>query len=227
VAPGGGDSLSPEAIVRLQHLLAVAAGSLDVFCLARLGGSFASVITGNLVVLGGAASSGDLRLVASAAGAVGGYAAGVAAGAGALRGVAPGWRTRTTCTVALELVLLLGVAVAWLASPGRALDADPAALLTLAGAAMGVQSAVTVNSGLRGAATTYLTGTLTVAVAGIVATPHGLRRGAQPLLRLASLLAGAFLGGVANHVVPAWTPLLPVALVALVLGQAVMRRPRA
>jgi uncharacterized membrane protein YoaK (UPF0700 family) len=47
-----GAALSERVVARLLVGLAAAAGCLDAVCMTRLGGVFASVITGNLVQLG-------------------------------------------------------------------------------------------------------------------------------------------------------------------------------
>jgi uncharacterized membrane protein YoaK (UPF0700 family) len=70
----------PEPLAaRLLAVLAATAGYLDAVCVARLGGPFASVITGNLVQLGRGIAA-DGRLAVRAAVAVAGYTVGVAAG---------------------------------------------------------------------------------------------------------------------------------------------------
>ena len=61
--------------------LALTAGATDATAFERLGHAFASVITGNLVVLGLSAGSGDGSAVLAAGCALGGYCLGVLAGA--------------------------------------------------------------------------------------------------------------------------------------------------
>jgi uncharacterized membrane protein YoaK (UPF0700 family) len=78
-APVPGRVVAPALAV-----LAAAAGALDAICVLRLGGLFASVITGNLVQLGRAIATVDATLTLGAVTAVGGYAVGVAAGTAAL-----------------------------------------------------------------------------------------------------------------------------------------------
>jgi uncharacterized membrane protein YoaK (UPF0700 family) len=217
----GGDAALPEpVVVWLLAVLSVAAGCLDLVCLTRLGGIFASVITGNLVQLGRAIATADGWLLVGAMTAVGGYALGVAAGAFALRRCAAGWRRRTSRVLAVEVILLLGVAAGWLATgahPGRA---TASVLLGVAGAAMGVQSAVTISSGVRGASTTYLTGTLTSVVRTVVGDPHRFAAGAGGVARLAALLFGAVVGALVLRVAPLCAPVLAAALVAVVLAVA-------
>jgi len=205
--------LAPALIVRLQLALTAAAGALDVFCVTRLGGPFASVITGNLVQVGSSVVGRDFDLTVSCVVAVAAYAAGVAAGAIRLRDQSAGWSVLTTLVVLAEFVLIGAVTVGWRlasANPGRS---GAALLLGLAAAAMGLQSSATVTSGISGAATTYLTGTLTAAVRTMVTVPHGLATGSKPLLRLLALLVGAVAGGLMQHATAAWAPILPAAIV--------------
>jgi uncharacterized membrane protein YoaK (UPF0700 family) len=222
---GTGAALPVPMVVRLLVVLSAAAGSLDVLCVTRLGGVFASVITGNLVQLGHAVSTVDTQLAVGGSAAVGGYALGVAAGTVALRRGGTGWRPRTSLVAAAELVMLAGVVAGW-----RAVDAQPGRttapiLLALAATAMGVQSAVTISSGVPGASTTYLTGTLTDAVRALTGGSHrGMPTGAA--IRLAALLCGAAVGALALRVTPLWAPVLPVALVGVVVVAAALGRDR-
>ena len=201
--------LPRHVIGRLLLLLAGAAGALDLFCVVRLGGPFASVITGNLVQVGRGVSAPEPRLAALAAVTVAFYAAGVAVAAVALRGRPPGWYAWTSALAAAEVVLVAAVVVGWLATDGRPGSVVSGVMLALAGGAMGVQSALSMSTGLRRASTTYLTGTLTGLAQGAVAPsrPAGLGR-------LVALLAGAVAAGFVLRFAPLWTPALPLALLA-------------
>ncbi|WP_327009961.1 DUF1275 family protein [Dactylosporangium sp. NBC_01737] len=366
-SPGGavaGAGLSARTVWWLLLALAAAAGCLDAVCVSRLGGVFASVITGNLVQLGRAVATIDGWAAAGAVTAVGGYAAGVAAGTAALRhrttdphrpaagahprtaaphprtprrtrrpprrtperhagpadgratpperhvgpagrratpanrratpperhagpadgrttpperhagpadgratppnaapdpqaaaphpqtaaadqqAAAPGpqaagqqqpatgWRRRVTALAAGEAVLLAGVAAGWQAAGARPGHAGTLLLLCAAAAAMGVQSTVTLGSGVAGASTTYLTGTLTGLVRHAVAGPHHVT-GTGGAARLGALLCGAAAGTVVLRVAPLWAPALAAALVAaavaaaLVAGARIRPGPRA
>lgn len=220
-------TLPDRLVVRLLAVLAGAAGCLDVVCVTRLGGPFASVITGNLVQVGQALVTTDRQLLTSTVTAIGGYALGVAGGSVPLRGVAVGWRRRSTGLAVVEAVLLCAVAVGWLTA-----GADPGYVGTLlllgaAATATGIQSVLTISSGIRGASTTYLTGTLTKVVRGVVGDPHRFAAGAGGVARLGALLAGAVLGAVLLRVAPLAAPALAAALVvAVVLVAAVHLRSR-
>lgn len=212
--------LAPSLILRMQYALTAAAGALDVFCVTRLGGPFASVITGNLVQVGGSIASRNFGLAGACAVAVSAYAIGVAIGATALRD-GKGWTRRTTLVGLAEFVMIALVAVLWRATAARVGSSAAYAMLGLAAASMGLQSAATVTSGLRGATTTYLTGTLTTAMRTMVAVPHGLATGSRMLERLAALLVGAIAGGLVQHVALGWAPVLPAAIVGMVVAVAV------
>jgi uncharacterized membrane protein YoaK (UPF0700 family) len=233
-----GAVLPERVVVRLLPVLSAAAGSLDVLCVTRLDGVFASVVTGNLVQLGRATITVDGRLAAGTTAAVVGYALGVAAGTVALRLAATGWRRRTSLVLAGEAILLAGVAVGMQlgatatvllclagVAVGMQLGATATVLLCLAGTAMGVQSAVTISSGVRGASTTYLTGTVTEAVRSLATDPRRLTPVGAPAVRLAALLGGAAAGALVLRVAPIWAPAVPVALVgAVVLVTAALGR---
>jgi hypothetical protein len=118
--PGTQVVVLPERlVVRLLVVFAAAAGSLDVVGVTRLGGPFASVITGNLVQLGRGVATPDGRLAVGATAAVAGYALGVAAGTAGFCRSATGWRRRTSLIALAELALLAGVAAVSLATDGR------------------------------------------------------------------------------------------------------------
>lgn len=208
---------------RLLVLLAVASGVLDVVCVARLGGFFASVITGNLVQVGRALAAGDLRALAAGAVAVGGYAAGVGAGSLALRRTGQGWRRRTTAVATAEAALLVVVAAGWLATGARPGYGAGLVLLGLAAAASGTQTALTLSVGVPGASTTYFTGSLTDAVRRVLAGPRRFAAVRGGLGRLAGLLAGAALGGVLLKVAPAWAP-VPAAALMVAVSLIALRR---
>jgi uncharacterized membrane protein YoaK (UPF0700 family) len=213
-----GAALPEKVVARLLPVLAAAAGSLDVLCVTRLGGVFASVVTGNLVQLGRAVTTVDGALAAGTTAAVGGYALGVAAGTVALRHAGTGWRRRTSLLLAGEALLLAVVAVA------LQFGASAPTLLCLAATAMGVQSAITIGAGVRGASTTYLTGTVTDVARSLATDPRRIAGVFGALVRVVALLAGATLGALVLRVAPPLAPAVPVALVGAVLVVAIVGR---
>lgn len=157
--------------------LAWVGGSLDAVSYLALGHVFTANMTGNTVLLAIALGSGDLARAWRSLLAVFGFALGVAVGAGLLRGQATGWSVRVNRVLALEATVL-GVAMlvfAWAGNTGL-----PApwvqGLIVLLGAAMGMQSAAVRQVHLAGVWTTFITGTLTEWVAGLVerTPPKGL-----------------------------------------------------
>ncbi|MEU7674659.1 YoaK family protein [Micromonospora taraxaci] len=211
---------STRATAWLLVALAAASGCVDVICLTRLNGYFASVITGNLVHFGHALATSDTRSLAGAVVAVGGYAVGVAAATLPLRHTPPGWNRRTALVTVAEAVLLLGFTVGWLACGARPGYSFGLVLLGSAAVASGIQSVITVGAGIRGASTTYLTGSLTELVRRRVVDPHRFADlgGAG---RLAGLVVGAVLGTVVLRTAPSWASVPAALLVLAVIAVAV------
>jgi uncharacterized membrane protein YoaK (UPF0700 family) len=148
---------SPDVLL---IILAVTTGATDATAFERLGNAFASVVTGNFVLLGVGAARGDGRAALVAGCAIAGYAVGVFIAAPRdpdPSGPRPAWPVAATRALSIDLALLLVVSVWWEISdcqPGRG---SQVALLALAAAAMGVQS--TAIRRLGPVSTTYLTST--------------------------------------------------------------------
>lgn len=221
-SPAAEAVLPEQAVLRLLVLLSAAAGCLDAVCVSRLGGLFASVVTGDLVQLGLAMATLDGRLAVGATAAVGGYALGVAAGTAALPRGQTGWGRRTTLVAAAELLLLACLAASWPATDAHPGPTTAPLLLAPAGVAMGVQSIVTISSGVPGAATTYLTGTFTNAVRALAGHPHRDSPVVGSAGRLVALLCGAAAGALALRVAPLSAPAVSVTLVGVVVAAAAL-----
>ncbi|SCE83246.1 YoaK family protein [Micromonospora chokoriensis] len=211
---------SVRATAWLLVALAAASGCVDVICLTRLDGYFASVITGNLVHFGHAFATADVRSLVGAVVAVGGYAVGVAAATLPLRHTLPGWNRRTAVVTAAEAVLLLGFTVGWMACSARPGYGFGLVLLGTAAVASGIQSVITVGAGVRGASTTYLTGSLTELVRRRVVDPHRFAD-LGGVGRLAGLVGGAVLGTVVLRTAPGWASVPAAVLVLAVIAVAV------
>jgi uncharacterized membrane protein YoaK (UPF0700 family) len=125
---------------------------------------------------------------------------------------------------AAEAAVLVGVAVGWLITSARPTYVVGLALLAGAAMASGMQSVVTISSGVRGAATTYLTGSLTEVVRGVVLDPHRFGAGMGGVSRLLGLLGGAVLGAAMLRVAPNWAPAPAAALVVGVAVAVLVRR---
>ncbi|MEU8332277.1 YoaK family protein [Micromonospora sp. NPDC048839] len=211
---------STRAAAWLLVALAAASGCIDVICLTRLNGYFASVVTGNLVHFGHALATADVRSLAGAVVAVGGYAVGVAAATVPLRHIPPGWNGRTAVVTSAEAVLLLGFTVGWWACAARPGYGFGLVLLGMAAVASGIQSVITMGAGVPGASTTYLTGSLTELVRRRIVDPHRFAD-VGGVGRLAGLVVGAVLGTVVLRTAPTWAPALAAVLVIAVLMVAV------
>jgi len=149
--------------------LAWVGGSLDAMSYLALGHVFTANMTGNTVLLAIALGTGNMARAVRSLLAVFGFALGVAGGTALLRGQPTGWSVRVNRVLLLEAALL-GVAVLIFAWPGQATLPTPwvRGLIALLGVVMGMQSAAVRQVHLAGVWTTFITGTLTEWVAGLV-----------------------------------------------------------
>jgi uncharacterized membrane protein YoaK (UPF0700 family) len=228
-------------------LLAVAAGCVDATSFLGLGQVLTAAMTGNTVLLGVALGQADAQAALRSAVALGAFLAGAFAGAAIVGRGAPGiiWSPAVTLALALELVILVALAIAWHlleGRPGWTFD-HRYPLIVGAGLAMGIQSAAAQRIGVPGVATTYVTGTLTSLAARLVdwlrdsdtAAPgnQAAKIGAPwlPATVWIAYGAGAVFAGAAHHL---WSPLvlpslargvrwstaallLPIGIIALVI----------
>lgn len=224
--PGRGGRAGRESrVLALATVLTLGTGAVDAISLLRLGGVFSSVITGNLVLLGLAAGREDGVLAAHLAVAGAAFVAGVLAGA---RMTGPGpagsernvWPRRVNVALAAELACLGGFLGWWVAEGGHPAGPAQLALLAIAAVAMGIQSAAVRAIGIPGLSTTYMTGSLTAALATVVTAG---RLQWHSLVLLAAVVVGAGAAGLLVVNSPAAAAALPVGLLALVLGAAVTR----
>jgi uncharacterized membrane protein YoaK (UPF0700 family) len=209
-------------LIALAMALAAANGATDVTSFVRLGGVFASVMTGNLVLFGLAVARQSGELFGHAVTALVGYVAGVTLGALICRGTGEEsvlWPRRVSATLAVELLVFAGFTIGWELVRGRATGVAQFALLAVAAIAMGLQSEAMRNVAAP-LSTTYLTGTLTGAVALLVT--RGRRRGVNWLSVgvLGCAAVGAAAGAALIHAAPVTLPILPVVAVAGVVATA-------
>jgi uncharacterized membrane protein YoaK (UPF0700 family) len=210
----------------LVVVLALTAGALDAVTFLRLGHVFSSVITGNFVLLGVAASQGHAAPALSAGLALAGYAAGALACGpivGAQARDQPAWPRRVTVALAAELMLLLAFGGTWLAAGAHPAGAARLVLLILGAAAMGMQSTAVRRLGQM--SSTYMTSTLTGLLAGLAtrALPSGWPRSTGAIL---AITAGAALGALAALRAPWWVPAAIVLPEAAVVAIAAILRDR-
>jgi len=158
-------------------LLACAAGCVDAVSYIALGRVFTANMTGNTVLLGLAIGQAESQAVVRSGLALLGFLVGVALGASiAGRRQHDGvWPSAVTAALALEWVILLGCVVVWqLAGDGISNSRAEAALIVLSALAMGIQTAAARRLDASGIATTYITGTLTRLVTGLVDRARGV-----------------------------------------------------
>lgn len=216
----------------LAVTLTVGSGSLDAVCFLALGKVFASVITGNLVLLGIGFVGPETESALHAGVAIAAYIAGVACGAaiagqvtgGQVTGDGARWPRRVTAVLLVELGLLVAFLVGWELCGARPEGPALLVLLVPAAAAMGLQSIAVQRLAVSGFSTTYLTSTLIAVVTEIVT---GTRR--QLGIRIVALLGmigGAVAGTVLWLVAPQLAAVPAPLLLCVVLATATLLRHR-
>jgi uncharacterized membrane protein YoaK (UPF0700 family) len=210
-------------------LLTITAGAVNAVSFIALGKVFSSVITGNLVLLGVAATTGNSAAAIHGGVALAGYCAGVLAGApiAARAGEEHGgtWPVSVTATLAAELVVLAAFCAGWEAVQGHPRGGAQLALLVVLAAAMGMQSAAVRRLGQM--SSTYLTSTLTGVLAGLATrkAPEGLTRSLGSLIVIvAGAVAGGFLATTSAY---PWLPVVILLPPCLVIAGAVSAHRRA
>lgn len=199
--------------------LTLVTGSLDAIGLLRLGGVFTSVMTGNMVFLGIAASerSGSIALHTGVAFVL--YIVGSFIGA-RVAGHAPDnetqlWPLSILKALTLELFCIAVFAVWW-----EILHAAPSpdvayCLLGLNAMSLGIQSSAVLRFGVSGLSTTYLTGTLTQFIAGFTKKKAPLQ--VRSSLILLALIVGAGLGALCALHAPRVAPFVPLGVLGIVV----------
>jgi uncharacterized membrane protein YoaK (UPF0700 family) len=202
---------------------------VDATAFERLGHVFASVITGNLILLGIGAEQTDGRLALLSGCSIAAYALGVilAGRPGRPGRHAPAggrdeslWPRGVTTALVLDLNLLVAFAVVWEAGGAQPDDALKLVLLALIAAAMGAQSSAVRRLG--NFSSTYLTGTLTGMLEELVA-----HRWSPSTRRSAAVIAAVVAGAAAAILLvsKAWAalPILPIVPLGVVIVTAWLR----
>jgi uncharacterized membrane protein YoaK (UPF0700 family) len=192
-----------ERNVRLL-ILAATAGSADGWSYFGLGHAFVANMTGNTVLLGLAVfqNHGDLLHPAIS---LGSYAAGVLLSSLLTSDATPGpvWPKIISWALLLEAFLLLSAETGWIAIQLHASHSpDLNLVLATVALAIGIQSGAMVQLKIPGIVTTYITGTWTTMLSGLVR----LRKHEQPtgqkleieqrLMLQAAVVAAYFLSAV-------------------------------
>jgi uncharacterized membrane protein YoaK (UPF0700 family) len=232
-------------------MLTWAAGSVDAISYLGLGRVFTANMTGNAVLLGLAIGQGQGFAALRSVVALAGFAIGAAIGAMIVERAHKGgdWPPGVTAALAVEGVVLGIFALAWHFPWAVPNGGVVYALIALSAVAMGIQSAAIRHLNVPGIATTYITGTLTSFVAGLVGwigaadlssaakSPEGaVAPASQPPQRkhTARLQAAVFiiyvLAAVASSIIqarrPALVTLAPLVAVALVVANGSVRHRR-
>jgi uncharacterized membrane protein YoaK (UPF0700 family) len=137
---------------------------MDAITYLGLGHAFPANMTGNTVLLGVAVARGDGTAGVRSAVALGGFSLGVIIGALIVGNRS--WPARSASALLLESIVLLALLVGW-GLAGSPSGAVRYLLLGGAGGAMGLQSIAARAASGGGVATTYVTGTLTNALASL------------------------------------------------------------
>lgn len=162
---------------KLLLFLAVTSGSADGWSYIGLGRAFVANMTGNTVLLGisifGRTGDSLHPLVSLIA-----YAVGVAAGSFLTRHVRPGtiWSKSVSLTLLLESLLLVAAAAGWISVRGAPGQMASLILLGCVATSIGLQSGALLPLRLPGIITTYITGTWTTLVSGLVQIGGGRER---------------------------------------------------
>jgi uncharacterized membrane protein YoaK (UPF0700 family) len=214
--------------------LTFTSGAMDVASFTRLGDVFASVMTGNMVLLGLAAARESLSLALHTLVAIAGYVVGVVVGSritvgavdmgerddgdnpsgGAVAGTLP---AHVNWALLAELALLAVLAAGWEAAGASPTGWAQFCLLAVAAAAMGVQSSAVRQMGIADVSTTYLTGTLTGLVSSLTSRHHATPDRPRRVGVLLGLVAGASLSGLLIATAPDGVPALPLAALGVAL----------
>ncbi len=222
-APPSPSPAARQALRRRDALVVVltlATGATDVLAITRLGGVLASVMTANLVFMGLAVAERSASLAGHVAIAIVAFMLGVAGAskvAGQRADNEPHWPPRVTGPLALEVVVAALVAAGWIGAEGRPTGVLHLTLLFAAAGAMGMQSGAVQGLSVAGLSSTYMTGTLTAFLSGLVV--HR-RLDPRSALTLSALVVGAATGGALMLLAPDLAPLFPLAVLAAVVALA-------
>jgi uncharacterized membrane protein YoaK (UPF0700 family) len=196
-------------------LTAFAAGTADIISFAKLGGTLASAMTGNLALLGFYAGRGSFGAALGSLAALLGFVVGAALATGVVYKRAQ--ETALKLLLPLEFVLLVGFAALWFLLPHRATG-----LVAVLAMAMGVQTILAKKINLASIPTVVFTSTLTNIVVGVTETllRGEWRLGAETKLQMASFglyFAGALCAGALAYLGSGLIVLLPLIAVAAAL----------
>lgn len=206
--------------------LAFAGGSVDAATYLGIGHAFPANMTGNTVLIALAIVRGAGSEALRSGLALAGFCIGVVIGTFLIQGRRQ-WPANAALTLAFEAIVL-AVLLLWWALIGL----QPRyVLIAIAAVAMGAQSTAVRVSRVGGVSTTYVTGTLTSALAGLVTRARGERPRdpSAPALPAGAWLVyglGAVAGGLAEHSWHALGVTVPLAVVSASAAVGLRERRR-
>jgi uncharacterized membrane protein YoaK (UPF0700 family) len=150
---------------RLLELTAFTAGAVDIISFAKLGGIFASAMTGNLAFLGFYIARYSFASAIGSVIALAGFVAGGAIGTLLSRGRTQASSIRVL--LAVEILLLASAAALWLPTHHRNGSLSGDGIIALLATAMGLQSIIGKRINLANIPTVVFTSTLTNIVIGL------------------------------------------------------------
>jgi uncharacterized membrane protein YoaK (UPF0700 family) len=164
--------------------LAATSGYIDAVSYLGLDRVFTANMTGNTVLFGLAVAQGNGLAALRNGLALVGFVLGVAIAAFLLQkksDTATLWPSSVTAALTVEFIVLAASGIGGIVAGGATAGTPIRILAVLAGAAMGIQSASVRALGVPGVVTTYITGTWTSYVSGLVARlRHLARSGMEP-----------------------------------------------
>jgi uncharacterized membrane protein YoaK (UPF0700 family) len=218
----------------LVTALTFAAGSIDALSFLTLGGVFSSFMSGNTLTLGLRIGLGNFPLALNSMAAVFGYIAGVALGAniGYQSSISnKTWPYAVTKILAAEfLMIILFTVVGFIA--GNSDSIVVYFLILLASISMGMQSAAVRALGISGVTATYVTGTWTSFIIGLVSIrrSHPSQRTIKQkqdtiiqALTLVAYVAGGATGGLMGTHLLIGAAIIPCGIIGSVLIVAWIR----
>lgn len=216
---------SPRLFCSLLLALAAIAGYVDAAGFVLFDNVFVANMTGNSVMLGIAAVTGRTDTTLRAMLALGGFLVGSAIGTlltdrARRTGATDPWPVSVTEAIVVEAAVLGCAAVTWAGG-----IAGPGVLVTMLGAAMGLQSAAARKLAVPAVSTVVLTSTLTAFVARVIRHLRHIGAPQPPVVELhksAAVLFGvwlAYVGGAAAGVAAAlhataWAFAVPAVIAA-------------
>jgi uncharacterized membrane protein YoaK (UPF0700 family) len=221
----GGHSVRDALLISLTFV----SGAIDAISYLGLGRVFTANMTGNLVLLGLAAGRVQGLEALRSGTAFAGYAIGVVIGSRVMGRVAAErdvWPRHVTRALAIEVALLAALTAGWLLAGAQPVRPWLEVLIAFSAAAMGIQSCAAQRLAVPSVSTTYVTGTLTSAVADLAllgAATTGWPLRASVVL---ALVVGAGLDALVLLHWPLLAPLIPLVALAAIAAIAAKSFPK-